>query len=301
MIKPTTMNGYSSPVTDACERVLVTLLRGLGPYKNSIYLVGGLAPRYLVRARPPTVPPHAGTGDIDVVVDLSILADTEAYSTLEDNLRRMNFERATNEKGQKLSWRWQTKVDERTTLVIEFLADAPDGAAGRLQPLPTEGNISAINIPHSSMVFDLHEDVPVTAELLGGNGLATETVQYADVVSFTCLKAFAFDQRAERKDAHDLVYCLEHAEAGIDAIVGQFLNAQATRHRDTIGEALGILARHFCDDETGEGYRKDGPVAVARFEADTDDEGDRDRRVLRQRQASDIVGRLVSRLKRSPS
>lgn len=121
------------------------------------------------------------------------------------------------------------------------------------------------------------------------------------MVSFTCLKAFAFDQRAERKDAHDLVYCLEHAEADIDAIVGQFLNAQATRHRDTIGEALGILARHFCDDETGEGYRKDGPVAVARFEADTDDEGDRDRRVLRQRQASDIVGRLVSRLKMSPS
>jgi hypothetical protein len=27
------------------------------------------------------------------------------------------------------------------------------------------------------------------------------------LVSSTCLKAFAFDQRFERKDAHDLVYC----------------------------------------------------------------------------------------------
>ena len=36
-------------------------------------------PRYLVTARPPAVPAHAGTGDIDVVVDLAVLADTEAY------------------------------------------------------------------------------------------------------------------------------------------------------------------------------------------------------------------------------
>jgi hypothetical protein len=30
------------------------------------------------------------------------------------------------------------------------------------------------------------------------------------LVSFTSLKAFAF-QRFERKDAHDLIYCIEHA------------------------------------------------------------------------------------------
>lgn len=296
MMKPLTMNGYSSPITDACERVLVTLLRGLGPYKHSIYLVGGLTPRYLVRARPPAVPPHAGTSDIDVVVDLSILADTEAYSTLEDNLRRMRFERAENDKGEKMTWRWQTKVDARTTLVIEFLADAPESRAGRLQPLPTEGNISAINIPHSSMVFDLHQETQVTAELLGDNGLATETVLYADLVSFTCLKAFAFAQRAERKDAHDLIYCLEHAEGGVDAVAVEFQAALATKHQETIREALSLLAKHFCDDANGEGYRKDGSVAAARFEFGDDDEEDRNPRILRQRRASGVVSALLSRL-----
>ena len=48
----------------------MTLLRGLEPWKNSICLVGGLTPRYLVRARPPDVPPHAGTQDVDIVIDL---------------------------------------------------------------------------------------------------------------------------------------------------------------------------------------------------------------------------------------
>jgi hypothetical protein len=54
MAKPATLDGYSDQYTLDCERVLVTLLRGLGPWKDSVYLVGGLTPRYLVAARPPT-------------------------------------------------------------------------------------------------------------------------------------------------------------------------------------------------------------------------------------------------------
>ncbi|MGO6732660.1 hypothetical protein ACCT24_31275 [Rhizobium ruizarguesonis] len=55
----------------------------------------------------------------------------------------------------------------------------------------------------------------VTADLLGEKGRSTESIPYADIVAFTCLKAFAFDPRHERKDAHDLVYCLEHGEGGL--------------------------------------------------------------------------------------
>jgi hypothetical protein len=86
MAKPATLDGYSDQYTVDCERVLVTLLRGLGPWKESVYLVGGLTPRYLVAARPPAVPAHAGTLDVDIVIDLQILADTDAYHTLEDKV-----------------------------------------------------------------------------------------------------------------------------------------------------------------------------------------------------------------------
>ncbi len=70
MSKPATMDGYSDAYTLDCERVLVTLLRGLGPWKDSICLIGGLTPRYLVRTRPPAVPAHAGSQDVDIVIDL---------------------------------------------------------------------------------------------------------------------------------------------------------------------------------------------------------------------------------------
>jgi hypothetical protein len=296
MAKPNTIGGYNNAVTEACERVLVTLLRKLGPWRDSIFLVGGLAPRYLIKARPPDVPAHAGTGDVDVVVDIAMLSDTEAYQTLEENLHAMNFERATNDKGAKQSWRWKAALDGGI-MILEFLADDPDLRGGKVQELPTKGGVSAVNIPNASMVFDHHEQIEITAELLDGGGRATETVRYADIVSFTCLKAFAFDERFERKDAHDIVYCLEHIDGGVEAALERFKRALDGNYRDVILDALSRLHRRFCDpDSPSEAYRRDGPVAVARFEdgdVPIEDTDAQDQRVLRQRRAADIVGALV--------
>jgi hypothetical protein len=183
-------------------------------------------------------------------------------------------------------------------MILEFLADDPKLHGGRVQELPTEGGVSAVNIPHASIVFDLHDTVEITAELLDGNGRATETIRYADIVSFTCLKAFAFDDRFERKDAHDIVYCLERCEGGVEAAGEAFARALKTGHRDVILDAVARLARRFCDpDRPDEAYRKDGPVAVARFEvgdaAVEDDSETANRRILRQRRAADLVAALV--------
>ena len=294
MPKPATRDGYTDAYTDDCERVLVTLLRGLGPWKNSVCLVGGLTPRYLVRARPPQVPPHAGTRDVDIVIDLQILADTESYRTLEENLRNMGFDQAENAEGQRLTWRWQTRTESGALMVLELLADDPNIAGGMVQPLPTDRTISALNIPHSSIVFDLHEVTEVQAELLGGNGVATEQVKHANVVSFTCLKAVAFDQRFERKDAHDLIYCIEHAPEGLDAVTEAFRQARDSEHRAVIELMLDVLRRRFAADSRIEGHRKDGPVAVARFElGDGDEPEQRDARLLRQRQVNEVVEQLL--------
>jgi hypothetical protein len=295
MTKPTTQEGYSDQHTLDCERALVTLLRGLGPRKDSIHLIGGLTPRYLVQARPPDVPAHAGTLDVDIVIDLNILADTAAYRTLEENLRQMGFERAENEQGIKLSWKWQTRTERNALMVLEFLADAPQIVGGRVKALPTQGTISAMNIPHSSIVFELHQTAELTAELLGRNGMATERVKHADIVSFSCLKAFALDDRLERKDAHDLIYCIEHAPGDLSAVAMAFRRALAGKHATVIRKALGILRQRFVDDGVTEGYRKDGPVAVARFElGESPDRELHAMRALRQREVSDLIDRLLA-------
>jgi hypothetical protein len=184
-------------------------------------------------------------------------------------------------------------MEDGTSIVLELLADHPDLRGGRAQPLPDEGQISALNIPHSSMVFDLYDTAEVTAELLGGNGLATETIRHANIVSFTCLKAIAYDDRQERKDAHDVVYCLEHAPQKLDGVSAMFKDALGGKHHDVILHSLALLRNRFATDGNAEGYLKDGPVAVAKFEFG-EDEDRREERALRQREAADVIESFVS-------
>ncbi len=109
---------------------MVTLIRGPRPWRDSIFLIGGLTPRYLIEKKPPEILAHAGTGDVDVVIQLHMLADTDAYHTLEDNFK-LGFERGTNSAGKPVSWRWEIKADAKTKVILELLADDPEKSAAR--------------------------------------------------------------------------------------------------------------------------------------------------------------------------
>lgn len=299
-MKKPNQSGYSVQNTLNCERVLVTLLRGLGPWKDSVFLVGGLTPRYLVKDKPPEVPDHAGTMDVDIVIDVQILAETSCYNTLEENLRKMNFRRSVNNQGQKLSWQWETRMEDGSRMLVEFLTDNQNARGGHAKQLPTSGNISALNIPYSSIVFDLYKTTKIRAELLGNEGIAAENLRHANLVSFTCLKAFAYDQRFERKDAYDLLYCIEFAGKNRLDIALMFSDALKGRHSEVILKALQILRNRFAGDEKTEGYQKDGPTAVAQFELSMEDIGDslNEALALRRREVNIIIEDLLNHIDR---
>ena len=69
------------------------------------------------------------------------------------------------------------------------------------------------------------------------------------------------------------------------------------KHGAVVEASLTILRGRFADDEKTEGYRKDGPVSVAKFELGEGDEPElREARALRQREASDVIARLLAHI-----
>jgi len=115
---------YSSEATQRCERVLGTLMRGIGqPWRHKVCLVGGLVPLYLVDGNDYAQPAHVGSTDVDVALRLVVDSqDDGAYETLRTNLKRNGFERVDNS-----SWRWWAQVDGHS-VVLEFLGDVLVGA-----------------------------------------------------------------------------------------------------------------------------------------------------------------------------
>jgi hypothetical protein len=141
--KPKHHAGYTARHVELCEQTLVLLLRGLGPYRNGVYLVGGLVPRYLIPGPVgPTGPRPSGTTDVDLVLDLGLLATVEAYRTLEGNLEALGFERGRNDEGNVQHHSWRKPIDQRVTVVVDLLRDAPLEEGGQVERLPAERRLA---------------------------------------------------------------------------------------------------------------------------------------------------------------
>jgi hypothetical protein len=290
-IKPRTAGGYRSDVTEACESALLTLMGAFGGLKTTLRLVGGLVPRYLTPEAPPDVPAHAGTSDVDVVLNLQLIAEGEGYATLADQLVVRGFVRYVNPEGKPAAWRWQRQVDEHTHILIEFLRDAGDGQPGKVVSVDGE-RVSALSVRFAGIVHDWFEARVISGKLLDGGGLSVETLRFADVPAFVILKALALDDRQENKDAADLIHVLRYAGT-LEHVAGLFVvRMLSLQYPAAMQAGLDALRRRFCDDAHGEGYRKLGAVAYARFH----NTGDEDALVRDQRYAASLVQALLERI-----
>lgn len=278
-MKPKHIGGYTGQHVAYCEQTLVTLLHKMGPWKHTVFLVGGLVPRYLFPKAT-----HAGTTDVDLVVNLELMAETDAYRTLEKNLKEMGFERSVEE-GKPVHWRWRKAVTESITVLVELLCDREATASGKAVRLPGEKQLSALNIKGANLASEDFIEYELRAELLEGGGVAIETVRVAGLAAFIVLKARAYGDRAEEKDSYDLVHCLK--EAGPEEAAAKFMELRARASDPTLfDDAETVLRRDFASDEETEGYRKNGAVAYARFQTDP---GSPDANIPRQREASGII------------
>jgi len=84
---------YDDVTTARCERAVLTLLGDIGPWSARAYLVGGLAPRYVVGSVPEGARPHVGTTDVHLVIAPAVGDESpEAYRTLDNKLTKAGFD-----------------------------------------------------------------------------------------------------------------------------------------------------------------------------------------------------------------
>lgn len=292
--KPGSASGYPPFAAELCERTLVTLVRGLGPWKKSIVLIGGLAPRYLIDQRTlrGNQAPHVGTLDIDLVVELEVLAQTEAYARLEQNLKRLGFERTSNEEGNPRHFQWRKSVSGRQSVVVDLLQDAEPHDGGRGIVVPGERRLSALGIPGAKLALKDFIEVAITAEMLDDRGVTTEMVRVCGIVPFLVLKLLAYEDRFEMKDAYDIVYCVMNYSGGPEE-VGKLLAKSMHAHIDDpfLLEAYSILQTRFLSETGIDGTEKDGPVSYAGFLSIP---GEGDAGLLRRQDAVAVIELMMS-------
>jgi hypothetical protein len=219
-----------------------------------------------------------------LVTLLGDLDDTpETYRTLQKNLEKSGFEQA------EPSFRWVREVDG-IAVQAEFLCETDSVEPGRIfrpKGEATGAKFGAFNVRGAHLARDDFKEVVIEAERLDAGGRSKVSVRVANVLPYTALKIFAFQDRHENKDSYDLSFTLLNFSGGPE-VAGTAAASSPVRDHPQVREALALLEERFRNAE------QDGPHAYAGFLATTEEEHAR----LRQ-EAVAIVREFLAAVRRA--
>jgi hypothetical protein len=220
-------------------------------------VVGGLVPSLLIpdESLPAGEDVHIGTMDLDLGLSLAIL-DRERYEDLIQRLHRSGFEPDENEEGNPTLQRWKVRTSSGLKVTVDFLIppslDTDKG--GDLRHI--EKDFAAVITPGLRLAFQDKKKVPLKGTTLMGEKAERE-IWVCGPGAFIVLKALAFHQRGENKDAYDLYFVIRNYGKGVDDVfkcLSPLLKEAETK------KAIEIMTRDFVDPESL------GPSRVTQFQ-----------------------------------
>ena len=257
--KPPTGGGYDRSQSAFVRDTCLYLATKLGDLVPEIVVVGGLAPHLLVdqHSLPPGSDAHVGTMDLDMGLALALL-DQRRYRALGVRLRDAGFTAAINDNGNQSLQTWT--APEPFPVRVDFLIAPDDDATqgGTLRHI--ESDLAAIVTPGLDLAFKDRRLKELMSRIPSG-AVATRSIPVCGPGAFTVLKALAFSNRTENKDAYDLFYVWRGV--GIDDVAGSLI---ALMPSPFVDDALSVIERDFCDHDGP------GPVGVAHFIAGAPDD-----------------------------
>jgi hypothetical protein len=196
---------------------------------------------------------HIGT--MDLGLSLALL-DTKRYEDLSLRLYRADFRPDENEEGNPTLQRWKITptIDLKVTLDFLIPPSLATDKGGDLRHI--EKDFAAVITPGLRLAFQDKKKVSLKGLTLLGEK-TNRDIWVCGPGAFVVLKALAFDQRGENKDAYDLYFVIRNYGRGIDDVcrcLSPLLKEVETK------KALEILNRDFSELD---GI---GPNRVAQFQ-----------------------------------
>ena len=251
--KPTTAAGYSASYTDLVLGTCLYVATKLGDLMDDLVIVGGLVPSLLIQQdHLPEDASHAGTRDLDIGLSLAMLEGGH-YQTLTERLRRAQFKQDFNEQNNLTRQRWRMKGEHNIPLDFLIQPSHTDDQGGKLRNI--EPDFAAVITPGLHLAFQDREAIPISGRTIAGEE-ASRPIWVCGPGAYVVLKALAFRERGENKDAYDLYYVARNygsSPADVASRLKPLLeDCQAKK-------ALGILEEDFLSHDGV------GPRRVAEF------------------------------------
>ena len=264
MDKPKTAKGYPPEWLEGTRAACLYVATVLGDLLvDDLIVVGGLVPSLLIAqdALPEGASLHPGTMDLDLGLKLGVL-DGAKYTEIANRLRHAGFEVKENESGNRLLHTWLVRGTGGQLVTVDFLIspssqDEPPSSIKHL-----EGDFGAVVTPGLELAFRDREIIAMEGLTVRGEQAARD-IPVCGPGAFVVLKALAFRNRGEAKDAYDLYYVVRNFGAGVGDVASRL---SALLPEPETQRALSILREDFVAPEHL------GPARAARFVGDEFDD-----------------------------
>ena len=250
-----TRSNYPKNEVEACLSVLVEFMTILGEYRESIVLIGGWVPYFLIERKKHE---HVGSLDIDAAFNFNIIS-SETYNTILELLKNRGYQ----EGNQPFIFHRIIKVETgiEVTVEIDLLAGEYGGTSKSHRTQKIQ-DVRARKARGCDLVFEHNFLSTVTAKM-PDQATNRLTIKIADVVPFLVMKGMALWDRYKEKDVYDIYFTISNYPGGIQTLINIFKPVKSNR---LVIEGLGKIKSKFIDIESP------GPIWVVNFEEITDEE-----------------------------
>lgn len=247
--KPRRADGYDAEHLERVRAACLVVATKLGDLLDEIVIVGGLVPLLLVEQSTKNADErHVGTTDLDLGFALGLFND-KRYQELTERLRSADFEPDNNERGKPTHQRWRLDAGP-TRVTVDFLIapTCPEDQPGKLKHIDEE--FAAIITRGLPLAFRDRENRLIEG-LTPARSYAKRVIPVCGIGAFIVLKAFAFRNRSENKDAYDIFYVLRHFGDGLADVASKL---KPLLDDPDVPVALGFLEEDFArHDSLGAG------------------------------------------------
>lgn len=254
---PRLRNDYYPALVEASVSVLVELMTTLTSYSESLVLIGGWAPYFILQEyqEPGVDFRHVGSIEIDLLIDPDI-AYSDQYATIVTMLMHRGYSRNPQMRF-RLDRTITSSIDgQEYSTAVDLLTPKPPPGEGRAHRHRTlQSDLQAHTLEGGEIAL-AHNFWLRLDGVLPGDGRAQVVFRTADLVACLSLKGHALGDRYSEKDAYDIYSLFAYHRGGPSAVAARL--KPHVRH-PVVQRGLAGVASRFGDPDA------DGPSWVARF------------------------------------
>lgn len=207
-LEPDTAADYAGRGVQAMRSVLVELGQVLGSFRDAIVLVGGAVPWLRF---PDVEPPHVGSLDVDLDLDVELLAEGR-YAELVETLQKAGYERDIEGLKPFQLRRWVPVGDGRPVPVIVDLLMPRDAEPKKNRPKLVEG-LRVQGCDGAEIALANFTELTLDGWMPDGRPNSVR-LRVATIPAMLAMKGYALEGRDKKKDAYDIWYSVRNAPGG---------------------------------------------------------------------------------------